>query len=82
MLPEVCVNGVFYCIDTYWVAIYDHFHCYNTEDTDVQLEGDVKESVSLVSEELTDLAGPCTEVAGNSTEIDQGGMDASPGTSE
>ncbi|XP_058618224.1 uncharacterized protein LOC131531475 isoform X1 [Onychostoma macrolepis] len=79
-------------------AIYDHFNCYKPEnmhvqleevfceEKDVQLEADVNdaisESVSLVSEELTDPVGPSTEVEGSISEIDQEGMDVSPETSE
>ncbi|XP_073681593.1 uncharacterized protein [Garra rufa] len=52
----------------------------SSDEEDVQLEADIKdavsESVSLVSEELTDPARPSAE------EIDQDGMDASPETSE
>lgn len=56
------------------------------EEKDVQLEADVNdaisESVSLVSEELTDPVGPSTEVVGSISEIDQEGMDVSSETSE
>lgn len=53
----------------------------SSDEEDVQLEADevkdgISESVSLVSEELTDLAGPSKE------EIDQDDIDASPETSE
>ncbi|KAL0181150.1 hypothetical protein M9458_023556, partial [Cirrhinus mrigala] len=50
------------------------------DEEDVQLEADIKDAmselVSLMSEELTNPAGPSTE------EINQDGMDASPEISE
>ncbi|KAK2896387.1 hypothetical protein Q8A67_010875 [Cirrhinus molitorella] len=67
---EVYVNRVFYCTESYWAP----------DEQDVELEDDFKDAisefVSLVSEELTDPAGPSEE------EIDQDGTDASSETSK
>ncbi|XP_016354161.1 uncharacterized protein LOC107697821 [Sinocyclocheilus anshuiensis] len=79
-------------------AIYDHFDCYKPEDIDVQLEVVMNDAVSCEEKDvqleadfkdaisqpvlLTNPAGPSTEVAGSSSEIDQDGMNASPETSE
>ncbi|XP_048028833.1 nicotinamide/nicotinic acid mononucleotide adenylyltransferase 1-like [Megalobrama amblycephala] len=73
---EMYINSDFYCGDSCWVPA----------EEDVQLEADdnnvISEVVQLVSEDLTDPARPSTQMAGSSSGIDQGGMDASPVTPE
>ncbi|XP_048039090.1 uncharacterized protein LOC125263934 [Megalobrama amblycephala] len=66
--------------------IMDRMRHDNSAEEDVQLEADdnnvISEVVQLVSEDLTDPARPSTQMAGSSSGIDQGGMDASPVTPE
>ncbi|ROL48248.1 Nicotinamide/nicotinic acid mononucleotide adenylyltransferase 1 [Anabarilius grahami] len=54
----------------------------NEQSSDVNIAISELKSPTLVSEDLTDPAGPSTEVAGSSSGINQGGMDASPETPE